>query len=237
MGLSPSIDPLHPTKLGSVRHATPKSPVQSQFVLDDEMGQVMRQCAHESITGNTKLNAIAHDAGYAFPTARPFGLAERCAPWVGSDAERPTRASYRRAFAHLVARTAAAIETVCPDNRCRSHRRMPKLAQFIRSHLTRVASDPSPVRSRLGAECDPSFTSHATPPACCKQRVGPRYLPDPAGSLFSSVPAGSNRVKPTSAHQLSQAVNEYHRLDPGLTPPYCPGQASHPRDFSRTSAR
>ena len=24
---------------------------------------------------------------YAFPTARPFGLTERCAPWVGPDAE------------------------------------------------------------------------------------------------------------------------------------------------------
>jgi hypothetical protein len=27
------------------------------------------------------------NADYAFPTARPFGLTERCAPWVGPDAE------------------------------------------------------------------------------------------------------------------------------------------------------
>lgn len=36
-------------------------------------------------------------------------------------------------------------------------------AQFIRSHLPRVAADPSPVRSRLGAERDPRFASHANP--------------------------------------------------------------------------
>jgi hypothetical protein len=40
---------------------------------------------------------------------------------------------------------------------------MPERAQFIRSHLPRVAADPSPVRSRLGAERDPSFASHANP--------------------------------------------------------------------------
>ena len=40
---------------------------------------------------------------------------------------------------------------------------MPKPAQCIRCHLPRVAADPSPVRSRLGAECDPSFASHASP--------------------------------------------------------------------------
>jgi hypothetical protein len=40
---------------------------------------------------------------------------------------------------------------------------MPKRAQFIRSHLPQVAADRSPVRSRLGAECDPSFASHASP--------------------------------------------------------------------------
>ncbi|MDE3196359.1 MAG: hypothetical protein KGN84_08440, partial [Acidobacteriota bacterium] len=41
----------------------------------------------------------------------------------------------------LVARTAAAIETVRPDSRSRSHRRMPERAQFIQSHLSRVAAD------------------------------------------------------------------------------------------------
>jgi hypothetical protein len=40
---------------------------------------------------------------------------------------------------------------------------MPERAKFIRPHLPGVASDPSPVRSLLGAERDLSFVSHAGP--------------------------------------------------------------------------
>jgi DNA invertase Pin-like site-specific DNA recombinase len=50
MGLPSSIDPLHTTKLGSRLDAPPKSSVQSQGVFNDEMGQVVRQRTHESIT-------------------------------------------------------------------------------------------------------------------------------------------------------------------------------------------
>ena len=49
---------------------------------------------------------------------------------------------------------------------------MPKPAQCIRCHLPRVAADPSPVRSRLGAECDPSFASHASPTSLLKSALG-----------------------------------------------------------------
>jgi hypothetical protein len=125
--------------------------------------------------GLWRISCSLPDAGYAFPTARPFGLAERCAPWVDPDAEGPARASHCRALAHLVARTATAVETVRPDSRGRSHRRMPERAQFIRSHFPRVASDPSPVRSRLGAERDPSFASH-TSPTSCWPTASPRSL-------------------------------------------------------------
>ena len=78
--------------------------------------------------GLWRISCPLPDPGYAFPTARPFGFTERCAPWVGTGAKRPARASHRRALAHLVARTGAAIETMRPDNRCRSHRRMPERA-------------------------------------------------------------------------------------------------------------
>ena len=40
---------------------------------------------------------------------------------------------------------------------------MTERAQFIGSHLPRVASDPSPVWSRFGAERNLSFASHASP--------------------------------------------------------------------------
>jgi hypothetical protein len=59
---------------------------------------------------------------------------------------------------------------------------------FRGSRPIRRPSDPASVPSAILA----SLLMRA-PPACCKQRVGPRFLPDPAGSLFSSVPAGSNR--------------------------------------------
>ena len=40
---------------------------------------------------------------------------------------------------------------------------MTERTQFIGSHLPRVASDPSPVWSRFGAERNLSFASHASP--------------------------------------------------------------------------
>jgi len=58
VGLSPALDPLHPTELGSVCQATPKPPVQPQISLDDEVGQIVRQGAREGIAGNTKPNAV-----------------------------------------------------------------------------------------------------------------------------------------------------------------------------------
>ena len=144
-----------------------------------------RCCVHPPwFLGLWRISCPLHDAGYAFPTARPFRLAERCAPWVGPYAEGPARASHCRALAHLVARTAAAIETVRPDSRCRSHRRMPERAQFIRSHLSRVAADLSPVRSGLGAECDPNFAFHAYPT---------RLLPS-QGSALGSFPIPRARL-------------------------------------------
>src|SRR5271165_2956083 len=72
-----------------------------------------RCCLHSPwFLGLWRISCPLHDAGYAFPTARPLRLAERCAPWAGPYAEGPTGAIQRRALAHLVARTAAAIETV-----------------------------------------------------------------------------------------------------------------------------
>jgi hypothetical protein len=63
MGLPSSIDPLHTTKLGPRFDAPPKSSVQSQGVFNDEMGQVVRQRTHESITGDTNANAMPLDHG------------------------------------------------------------------------------------------------------------------------------------------------------------------------------
>ena len=40
---------------------------------------------------------------------------------------------------------------------------MPERAQFIGSHLPRVASDPPPVWSRFGAERNLRLASHASP--------------------------------------------------------------------------
>ena len=63
VGLSPALDPLHPTELGSVCQATPKPPVQPQISLDDEVGQIVRQGAREGIAGNTKPNAVPLNDG------------------------------------------------------------------------------------------------------------------------------------------------------------------------------
>src|ERR1700731_4730942 len=47
-----------------------------------------RCCVHPPwFLGLWRICRPLPNADYAFPTARPFGLTERCAPWVGPDAE------------------------------------------------------------------------------------------------------------------------------------------------------
>ena len=69
---------------------------------------------------------------------------------------------------------------------------MPERAQFIRSHLPRVAPDP-PVRSRLGAERDPSFASHASSTSLLAKKAGPP-IPSRSREVAFFVGAGGLEV-------------------------------------------
>jgi hypothetical protein len=64
---------------------------------------------------------------------------------------------------------------------------MPESAQFTGSHLPRVASDRSPVRSRLNAERDLSFAPHEPPPVGQELALGP--WPDSGSSANARLPS------------------------------------------------
>jgi hypothetical protein len=112
---------------------------------------------------------------------------------------------------------------------------MPKRAQFIRSHLPRVTSDPSPIRSRLGTERDLSFASHASPArVLAKNRRS--VLSRSRERAFDVGAGGLEPGKADEPHYLAEAVNEYHARS-SLTPHCFPGSpAVVPAGTTNTAA-
>jgi hypothetical protein len=104
------------TKL-NIAAAIEKARTERAELTGDMVFDELRKIAGANMADYMKSTA-ARALSAAIRACRRLGRVRRCAPWVGSDAEGPTWAFYRRAFAHLVARTAAAIETVRPDSRC-----------------------------------------------------------------------------------------------------------------------